>query len=84
MCSAVDSYDNPTPSNGSTNPSPSSDGRYPVGSTVTFLCDPGYTAMGNTNSVCQEDLAWSHQPPICKPGRKMIIAVKFKRNIFSF
>ena len=64
----LDSCDDPTQDNGNTVPAPSSDGRYPLGSNVTISCDPGFTAHGNTNIICQDVQSWNPQPPTCRLG----------------
>ena len=43
-------------------------GSYPVGTKVTFVCDPGYKLSGSRSSTCQTSGLWSHQPPTCNQG----------------
>lgn len=49
-----------------------SDPRYPVGTTVEFSCDPGYTLeQGSTIIECVDpsDPQWNETEPACRGGR---------------
>lgn len=49
-----------------------SDSRYPVGTTVEFSCDPGYTLeQGSTIIECvdRSDPQWNETEPACRGGR---------------
>ncbi|XP_034045233.1 fibulin-7 isoform X2 [Thalassophryne amazonica] len=37
-----------------------------LGHEVHFVCHPGYDLVGSESRVCQEDLSWSGQQPICQ------------------
>ena len=63
----------PTPANGRTRPSPSSNGWYSLGYNVTFSCNDGFMLFGNMSSNCQANDTWSHQPPVCNPGKVISI-----------
>ena len=38
---------------------------YPVGSTVRFTCNPGYTLSGSASTTCQTGGTWSAPFPTC-------------------
>ncbi|XP_071491017.1 LOW QUALITY PROTEIN: sushi, von Willebrand factor type A, EGF and pentraxin domain-containing protein 1-like [Diadema antillarum] len=38
------------------------------GSTVTYLCNEGFRAVGETVATCQANLNWSSPPPQCLPA----------------
>ena len=61
----------PTPVNGRTRPAPLSKGLYSFGTNVTFSCNDGFTISGNLSSNCQANDTWSHQPPVCNPGKEI-------------
>ncbi len=44
---------------------------YPIGSTIDFKCNPGYTLVGNRWTVCIIGIkriraGWAHPTPVCK------------------
>ncbi|XP_077190956.1 complement receptor type 2 isoform X2 [Paroedura picta] len=39
---------------------------FPVGSTVTYRCRPGYGRFGRNSRTCLESLEWSEAPKFCK------------------
>lgn len=48
-----------------------SDSRYPVGTTVEFSCDPGYTLEQGSTIECVDpsDPQWNETEPACRGGR---------------
>ena len=40
--------------------------RYPVGSNAVFICDEGYTVIGNSGSVCLSNGRGSNNIPSCE------------------
>ncbi len=34
--------------------------------TATYTCDPGYTVMGTTSRICQDNAMWSSSAPTCE------------------
>ena len=37
-----------------------------IGSRATYTCDSGYSLVGGSTRVCQNDGNWSGRPPICR------------------
>ena len=64
----------PTPTNGQVNSTAQSNGRYIIGTTVSFMCDTGYHLEGSASSTCQFSGSWNPSPPTCPPGKKENVA----------
>ena len=62
----------PTPENGYINGSQSYL-MYPVDTTVTLLCNSGYTLDGPTSSTCQASGIWFPYPPTCHISNATIL-----------
>ena len=56
-------------------------GRYPVNTTVTFMCNPGFSLSGESSSICQETARWNTLDPTCDPGEEMFILFCFPHAI---
>ena len=41
------------------------EGKYPVGTVASFLCDPGYNRQGSSSKTCQASGSWDNNPTTC-------------------
>ena len=48
-------------------------GVYPEGSTVSFICDHGYTLSDSASSTCNARGIWNPNPPSCIEGTSNLI-----------
>ena len=50
---------------------PLTNGRYPLATTASFMCNERYTLNGSDSITCQASLNWSHQTLVCVQGDDM-------------
>ncbi|KAF7253689.1 Complement receptor type 2 [Varanus komodoensis] len=56
---------------------------FPYGSSVTYLCDPGYILIGSATIHCLSSGVWDGPVPKCKHGESVIFAVAPEAEIGS-
>ncbi|NWZ15524.1 DAF1 protein, partial [Agelaius phoeniceus] len=39
---------------------------FTVGTSVNYICEPGFSLLGTASIYCTESGAWSHPPPVCQ------------------
>ena len=60
----------PTPTNGQVNSTGQNNGRYIIGTTISYVCDTAYWLNGSTFSTCLTSGGWDPPAPICLPGNE--------------
>lgn len=68
-------------------PSEPSDGKYPLGTLLTYICDPGYQLFGNSTRECSENGLWSGAEPYCgfrAEAAQMFFKYKIDDNFYDF
>ncbi|XP_058874390.1 complement receptor type 2 isoform X1 [Acipenser ruthenus] len=43
-----------------------SGGRFTVGATINYTCNPGFELLGVSENYCQENQTWKHPEPTCR------------------
>ncbi|NXH95528.1 DAF1 protein, partial [Pachycephala philippinensis] len=39
------------------------------GTSVSYICEPGFSLLGTASIYCTPSGAWSHSPPVCQAGK---------------
>ena len=44
---------------------PTNEVQNPMDTTATFMCNPGFSLVGDFSTICQTSGSWSQQTPTC-------------------
>ena len=62
----------PTPTHGQVNSTGQINGRYIIGTIISYVCDTAYWLDGSAFSTCQTSGSWDPNPATCQPGNEVL------------